>query len=270
MFYRLAAIAGSIALLSQGVSYAAAPASLPVTAASPAPALKVIASVRSTPRCAEIVTHANSAIGAALNNDVVIGQLITRLRAINLDDGNSIRRRNGLDALGEFAKMLTQQSRSADNEVKRLRALAAESKDPNEQKELKAFADALGGALWRQQKVARDLNGYLASVDFQDMATFTEAQQQANQGIFGVSDPMTQSPQDMQAAQQIASQRSRGGQMDPTTGLHAPPPLGHDPNHPTATQEAAAAASDFESRLPAITLDENGAAQLVTAALARC
>jgi len=173
--------------LSPGASFAAAPP--PLVSASPAPALKVIANVRSTSRCAEIVTHANSAIGSALNNDVQLQQLITRLRAINLDDGNLIHRRNGLDALGEFAKNLTQQSRSADDEVKRLRALAEKSTDPQEQKELKAFADALGGALWRQQKVARDLNGYLASVDFQDMATFTEGQEAANRAVFGVPDP---------------------------------------------------------------------------------
>jgi hypothetical protein len=269
MLHRLAAIAALIALSSPGVSRAAVPV-VPVTAASPAPVLKVIASVRSTPRCAEIVTHANSAIGSALNNDVTLQQMITRLRAVNLDDGNSIRRRNGLAALGDFAKTLTLASRSADDEVKRLRALAAQSKDPTEQKELKAFADLLGGALWRQQKVARDLNGYLASVDFQDMATFTEGQQQANRAVFGVPDPLATYPYDVIAQQRAAQARGRGGQMDPTTGLQAMPNLGHDPNHPTATQEAAAAASDFESRLPSITLDENGAAQHVAAALARC
>jgi len=266
MLYRFTAIAGLLALSSPGVSYAA----LPAPAATPVPALRVIASVRSTPRCAEIVTHANSAIGTALNNDLVLQQTITRLRAVNLDDGNPIRRHNGLNALGDLAKTLTQQARAGDDEVKRLRALAAQSKDPKEQKDLKAFADALGGALWRQQKVARDLNGYLAAVDFQDMAGFTDGQQQANRAIFGVPDPMQQNPQDIQAAQQTANQRGRGGQIDTTTGLHALPALGHDPNHQTATQEAAAAATDFESRLPSITLDENSAAQLAPGAFAKC
>jgi len=264
MLYRLAALAASAALLSPGVTRAAAPPPVPATAA--APALKVIASVRSTPRCAEIVTHANSAIGGALNNDVQLQQMITRLRAVNLDDGNPIHRRNGLDALGEFAKSLTLQSRSADDEVKRLRALAARSADPQEQKELKAFADALGGALWRQQKIARDLNGYLAAVDFQDMATLTEGQQQASRAIFGVPDPYLRSITD--ARPPTGADRNRGT-IDPSTGMR-PPPLGHDPNATTATQEATAAAKDFESRLPGITLDENGAAQHVAAALARC
>ncbi len=263
MLYRLAVIAASAALLSPGASFAAAP---PVIAASPAPALKVIANVRSTSRCAEIVTHANSAIGSALNNDVQLQQLITRLRAVNLDDGNPIHRRNGLDALGEFAKNVTKQSRSADDEVKRLRALAEKSNDPQEKKELKAFADALGGALWRQQKVARDLNGYLAAVDFQDMATFTESQKEANRIVFGVPDPYLASVADARATNGIDRNRVPN---DPSTGMR-PPPLGHDPNQPTATQEATAAARDFESRLPDITTDENGAAQHVNAALARC
>ena len=264
MLCRLAALAASAVLLSPGVTLASAPP--PAPAATAAPALKVIASVRSTPRCAEIVTHANSAIGSTLNNDVLIAQLITRLRAYNLDDGNPIRRRNGLDALGEFAKNLTKQSRAADDEVKRLRALAAKSTDPQEQKELKAFADALGGALWRQQKIARDVNGYLASVDFQDMATFTEGQQQANRAVFGVPDPYLRSITD--ARPPTGADQNRGA-IDPSSGMR-PAPLGHDPNATTATQEAAAAATDFASRLPDITLDENGAAQHVTGALSRC
>ena len=264
MLYRFAAVAASAALLSPGVSFAAAPP--PVSAAAPATTLKVIANVRSTSRCAEIVTHANSAIGAALNNDVQLQQLITRLRAVNLDDGNPIHRRNGLDALGEFAKNLTKQSRSADDEVKRLRALAEKSTDPQEKAELKAFADALGGALWRQQKVARDLNGYLAAVDFQDMATFTEGQQEANRAVFGVPDPYISTIADTQPNAGVDRNR---GTMDPSSGMR-PPPLGHDMNRTTATQEATAAAKDFESRLPGITNDENGAAQHVNAALARC
>lgn len=264
MFFRLAALAASAALLSPGVTYASAPP--PVPAATAAPALKVIASVRSTPRCAEIVTHANSAIGSALNNDVQLQQLITRLRAFNLDDGNPIHRRNGLDALGEFAKNLAKQARSADDEVKRLRALAEKSTDPQEKKELKAFADALGGALWRQQKIARDLNGYLAAVDFQDMATFTEGQQQANRAVFGVPDPYISTVADTRPN---AGTDGRRNSIDPATGMR-PAPLGHDPNVPTATQEATAAASDFQSRLPDIAFDENSAAQHVTGALSRC
>lgn len=266
MFRRPLAVSTVLALLSAGVTHAA---SLPAPAPSTAPAqLKVIATVRSTPRCAEIVTHANSAISTALNNDLVISQLITRLRLTNLDDGNPIHHHNGLSALGDIAITLTKQSRSADDEVKRLRALAAASKDPQEQKELKDFADELGGALWKQQKIARDLNGYLASVDFQDMAAPTEDQEKANQAVFGVNDPFSQTPTNMPNGTGTYGQGRGGGILPvPTPPLK---PLGHDPNRPTATQEAAAAASDFQSRLPDITLDENHAAQHVSGALARC
>jgi len=267
MLYRFTVIAVSAVLVTQGVTYAVAPAPAP----TPAPAaLKVIASVRSTPRCAEIVTHANSAIGSALNNDAIIAQTITRLHAYNLDDGNPIHRRNGLDALGELAKNLTKQSRSADDEIKRLRALAEKSTDPQEKKELKAFADALGGALWRQQKIARDLNGYLAAVDFQDMATQTDAQQQANRAIFGVPDTwLASGPVDTRGGPATGRVDPNHGVVDASTGMR-PPPLGHDMNRPNATQEAEAAAKDFQSRLPDITSDESGAAQHVTGALSRC
>ena len=63
---------------------------LPSPAPSPqAPALKTIATVRASARCADIITHANSAIDKTLNNDAVISQTITALRMTNLDDTNA-------------------------------------------------------------------------------------------------------------------------------------------------------------------------------------
>ena len=45
-------------------------------------------------------------------------------------------------------------SSAADGEIKKLREYAANSPDPKRKEELKAFADALGGALYRQKKAA--------------------------------------------------------------------------------------------------------------------
>lgn len=243
----------------------------PAATASPdpsaTPALKTIASVRANTRCASIITHANSAIVSTLNDDALIGQTITMLRLTDLDDGNAIHRRNGLNSLGDLAKKLMQQSRAADDEVKLLRKLAADSKDPQEGKDLKKFADELGGALWRQQKVARDLNGFLAYEDFRDMSTVDESQQQINQAVFGVSDPMKERPT------VIPGPQGPVYNSGPNTGEPAPaypPHIGHEEYQPTSNDYAQMAAKDFQGRIPDIVIDENHAAQNVDGALAGC
>lgn len=266
MWPRLLAAATLAIVASPFTGVAAATAPTPQPSPSIA-SLKTIASVRSTPRCASIVTHANSAISSALNNDALITQTITRLRMVNLDDGNPIHRRNGLQSLGDLAKTLTLQSRGADDEVKRLRELAAHAKDPAEAQSLKDFADELGGALWRQQTIARDLNGYLANVDFRDMTAWDEDQQNMNESVFGVKDPLAQMPD------VPGSPHRPGSIQSPPTYTWTPPMpphLGHDPYQPTATQEAQAAASDFSNRVPAIQTDEGHAAGHIGGALAGC
>ncbi len=246
------------------LAVAAIAAATPSPAPSPAPALKVIANVRSVPRCAAIVTHANSAISTTLDNDMVITRTITRLRMVDLDDGNPVHRRNGLQALGDLAKALVQQSRAADNEVKRLRDLAKSSNDAQEGKDLKAFADELGGALWRQQTIGRDLNGYLATVDFHDMAKFDEGQRALNQSAFGVADPLAQWPVD------IRNTTRQDPNANNSVGPPMPSHLGHERGYPTATEQAHAAASDFQNRMIGISGAESAAATRIDGALRGC
>lgn len=228
---------------------------------SPTPVLRTIASIRASSRCAAIITHANSAITTTLTNDQVIGQTITQLRMTDLDDGNSVHRNNGLHALGDLAKTLMMQSRAGDDEVKRLRKIAADTKDPDESNALKEFADELGGALWSQQKVARDLNGFLAYQDFHDMAQWDEAGQQMNEANFGVKDPLAEMPRDVQRTNPATGQ---------TTYPSMKPMLGHDPNAATSTEQAHWAADDFQKRIPIIMRDENLAAGKVDGAIKGC
>jgi len=246
-----------IAMVVAAVAASALPSPAPSPSSTPAASLpatlKTIASVRASAQCGEIVTHANSAIAMALNNDALVGQTIMNLRGTDLDDGNPIHRRNGLQALGNLAKNLMKQSRTADDEVKRLRAIAEKSKDPVQQKELKAFADQLGGALWRQQKIARDLNGFLAAVDFRDMMTLDEAQQKANIGALGVPDPRLQQPADFGPTPSNVY----------NTNLHSGV-YSYEAMRGTATEQAHAAADDFHQRIPAIANDEMMAAQHAT------
>lgn len=247
-------------VLAAVLSSAAAPTPQPAAT----PALKTIASVRASTRCADIITHANSAIDKTLNNDMVITQTITELRVTDLDETNEIHRRNSLNTLGDMAKTLMQQSRSGDNEVKRLRDLAKKTKDPQESKALLDFANELGGALWRQQTIARDMNGFLAYVDFHDMTQWSEADQNMNTAVFGVRDPLAEAPQDFNGS----GAGSRGTM--PSWRPAAPAHLGHDPTDPTPGQQAKWAADDFQKRIPDIILDESHAASHVDTALTGC
>jgi hypothetical protein len=255
-----------VAALTAAVLSSPAPAPSSNAQASPAPALKTIASVRASARCADIITHANSAIDKTLDNDRVITQTITALRITDLDDSNSIHRRNNLNALGDLAKTLMLQSRSGDDEVKRLRDLAKKTKDPAEAQALKEFADELGGALWRQQKIARDVNGFLAYVDFRDMTQWSEADKNVNTAVFGVQDPLAETPTDFSDTRGgITSTRYGSGMWRPR-----PPMLGHDPSDPTPGQQAKWAADDFQKRIPDIVVDESHAASQVDTALTGC
>ena len=240
-------------------------ATTPAPSSPPKTVLKEIVHVRSSAKCGEIATHANGAISLALHNDATLSQTIARLRTVDLDDGNSIHRRNRLDQIGAYAKTLMEQARAGDDEVKRLRAVAAKSTDPQEAKDLKAFADQLGGALWRQQRIARDLNGFLASVDFRDMKALDESQRSANRAVFGVDDPT-----------KAITLASVGGQ--PPDG-----PLASSLNNAASetfltpfylrgslTEQARSAADDFETRLADISNDEALAADHIEAATAGC
>jgi hypothetical protein len=171
-----------------------------------------------------------------------------------------------LNSLGELAKKLMQQARAGDDEVKRLRKIASETKDPKDAKALKQFADELGGALWRQQKIARDLNGFLAYEDFRDMSSMDESQRNANVGVFGVPDPSTELPLNVAGPHPVIGSGPNAGQPAP----YLPPGIGQDPNQPTNNQYEKAAANDFQQRTADILIDENDAAQHVDGAINGC
>lgn len=138
------------------VVLAALPAAPP--SASPAPTkLQEIGRVRAT-ICTPIVMHANGAIASALDNDRSLAILTTNLRATDFNKLNELQRRNAILALGKQTSAVRERARAADGEVKILRKLAADSQDATRKAELKAFADALGGAIFRQQRAAESFD----------------------------------------------------------------------------------------------------------------
>jgi hypothetical protein len=247
-------------LLVFAVVAAVAPA--PTASATPAPVLTEIAHVHSTsPACAELVTHANAAIGTALGNDDVLNRAIHSLQTVDLE-GNSIMRRNSLEQLGELADHVNDRYRTGNGEVQRLRAIAANAPTPAGKAELLSFANWLGGALWRQKTIARDLDGFIATMDAKDMATFDESQQQASEGTIGQSDPRISRPYEFNAVGPLTA-------TGPKLAAGNAPPM-NDLGRATDDQLAAAAARDFLARTTAITNDEAMAADHVIGATSGC
>jgi hypothetical protein len=90
---------------------------------------------------------------------------INRLRTTDLDDSNEIKRRNGMNDLATLAGRLRTAAMGGMGEIKRLRAIAAQTTEPTRKAELKAFADALAGAIARQRKAGQDLDRMLTIID---------------------------------------------------------------------------------------------------------
>jgi hypothetical protein len=240
---------------------------LAVVTASPLPSptpepLRTIVTVRSTTFCGEFATHVNNAIGNATRNDQNLGQLINTLRAPNLG-GNDMERRMERMRLNNTADAMYREYRQGESEVEHLRALAKSAKDPQEKEDLKASADALGGVLYRQHLIQRDMDGFLAYLDAGEMRESTNELR-------------------------LADEAGAGGlqRQDPRTGLAAPAPYWIPQNVPANLQRdmalpgdetamddlrmARAASHDFESRLPAIFSDELNAGSHISSASDRC
>ncbi|MDP9018580.1 MAG: hypothetical protein M3N19_09685 [Candidatus Eremiobacteraeota bacterium] len=244
----------SYLLLSAALSVAA----LPAPAASPASTpLTEIGHVKATASCAALATHANSAISSTLNNDLLISQTINDLRKVDLDL-NGVSRMRGMNLLGNYARDLKAQALAGINEVKKLRELANASTDPEQQKALKAFADELGGALYRQKKVAMDMNGMLATFDKNEMLRPTAGEAGMGQMSEGTNDGAL--PKDF-VLRSTGGSRTNPISAPGRQGLRAPA---------SDTILAQYAATDFQTRIPEISNDEALAANYVAAAVSGC
>jgi hypothetical protein len=144
-----------LSLLPLVVALASNPSPAPTSTARPTP-LTEIGRVRTTPICTTIVVHANGAITSALENDRTLAILTTNLKNTDFDRLNFLQRRNAIEELMKQASAVRINGKLADGEIKQLRAYAQTSTDPERKAELKAFADALGGAIYRQTKVAAE------------------------------------------------------------------------------------------------------------------
>jgi hypothetical protein len=125
-----------------------APQPEPSASGAPTP-LTEIGRVR-TSVCATIVAHANGAIDDALADDTDVHDLIVGLETAQLDGATDFKRRTTYGEIERAAARLRETALAGEDEIRRMRADAADSPEPRKT-ELKAFADALGGALYRQR-----------------------------------------------------------------------------------------------------------------------
>ncbi len=129
----------------------------PAASSAPRPTpLTEIGRVRALPACVPIVAHANGAITQALENDRTLAIISVNSHNTDFDKLNVLQRRNSIEVMMRQAEAIRVASSAGDVEVKKLREYAENATDPERKAELKAFADALGGALYRQKKAATE------------------------------------------------------------------------------------------------------------------
>ncbi|MEA2720611.1 MAG: hypothetical protein QOJ39_2475 [Candidatus Eremiobacteraeota bacterium] len=173
----------------------------PVPAASSTPRptpLTEIGRVKALPACVPIVAHANGAITQALDNDRTLAVISTNLHNTDFDKLNFLQRRNAIEALMKQAEIMRINSSAGDAEVKKLREYAVNSPDPKRKEELKTFADALGGALYRQKK---------AAVEFMRDITVMRGREDAQEAR-DIMKRDNQTPPYLAAAQQTVQQQA--------------------------------------------------------------
>ncbi|HUN29397.1 MAG TPA: hypothetical protein VMV65_06300 [Alphaproteobacteria bacterium] len=223
---------------------------------SPTPLLKTIITVKSTPLCGAFATHTNAAIGSAIQNDRTLGSTIATLRSDDLA-GSTMDRYAEIHRLSSLADSIYRQYRAGLGEVNQLRDLAKQATDPDEQAELKAAADALGGALYRQHLIQRDLDGFVAFLEASDMMTDDMAD--------GPRHPMTL---DMPGA--LPAETTAFWLPATQNALIHPPLLVGSESLEDDVSMSQAASKDFQSRMPAVMQDEATAGGHIELAADHC
>ena len=222
---------------------------------SPTPLLQTIVTVKSSPICGAFAAHTNAAISSALANDQSLGTTISMLRSPDLA-GSSLDRLSEIHHLNTLADAMYKQYRAGEREVNELRDLAKQATDPDEKAELKAVADALGGALYRQHLMQRDLDGFLNYLYASDM--------------MASDDDPTQNPDAprRQFLEDVPGAHPLNG-LSPVWTPYDSPLAGTESITDDLTM-ARAASQDFVTRLPALRQDEQAASSRIETAATKC
>ncbi len=222
---------------------------------SPTPLLQTIITVKSSPLCGAFAAHTNAAISSALANDASLGTTILTLRSPDLA-GSSLDRTSEIHRLNTLSDTIYKQYRAGEREVNELRDLANKATDPDEKAALKDAADALGGALYRQHLMQRDLDGLVNYLYASDMMA---------------SDDDTTRDPDMprrQFLEDVPGAHPINGSSPVWTPYDTP--LAGTESLTDDVTLARAASQDFVTRLPAVRHDELTAVPRIEAAADKC
>jgi hypothetical protein len=240
-----------LAIVLAAVTATAATAPSP----SPTPLLKTIVTVKSSPLCGAFAAHTNAAIGSALANNQSLGTTILTLKSPDLA-GSPLDRTSEIHHLNDLADQIYKQYRLGEKEVSLLRDLANQATDPDEKAALKAAADALGGALYRQHLMQRDLDGFVNYLYASDMMASDDDPTQDPDA------PRRQFLDDVPGARPLVG-------LSPIWTPSEMPLAGTESLNDDVTM-ARAASTDFQQRIPALMQDEQTAGNRIETAADNC
>jgi hypothetical protein len=176
----------SALLLTAAVAAVPEATAAPVPAPEPSPAastLPEIGRVRANAACQAIVEHARVAITDAVHNDRRLLSLATVMDRVSPNATVGEKKVRAVDVLAQWASSIESDSARAQAAIDRLRALAAASTDETRKRELKAFADALSGAVARQRYAAHEVQRGLFLIGAR--ADVAEARTMEDENAFG-------------------------------------------------------------------------------------
>ena len=198
-------------LLAVAVGAAPAATAAPETAPSPAAsALPEIGRVRASAACQTIVEHARVAITNAVHNDRRLLSLATVMDRVSPNATVGEKKVRAVDVMAQWASSIESDAAEAQGAIDRLRALAAASTDETRKRELKAFADALSGAVARQKYAAHEVQRGLFLIGARaDVAEARAIEDDPALGIKGAATSLDgtplRTPQDSPKLQTIAA-----------------------------------------------------------------
>ena len=233
------------ALLSAALVAALLP---PAPAGSPGPQpsekpLREIGSVRATtPFCKKMIETAVDAVDVTLTNDVKIEQIAGVMRTSDFDSNPLVKHKSTEELRKRFAS-LRATAVMGERALKEFKAEAKAATDPEQRVALEKFADALAGALYRQQKLADNIGGYIAMLDSSEPINEYDAAE-------------------MQLQHDINASNIRYQNSDPI--------MQQTPVPETLTASAKRAADELDRRMEPINKDEDDAANRIDPAFKRC
>jgi hypothetical protein len=140
----------------------------------PVTALKLIGHTHArTAFCQAVYDHAGMATAAALENDQVISDTSVLLSHADLDE-NAMAKPKTIYDMQRSYEALMGRAHDAIDESKTLRKLAAEAPTPEQKAALTSYADAIGGALHRQEIVAKDYREFGVYLEAHDQVSWQQ------------------------------------------------------------------------------------------------